>query len=148
MSTLDGLPEIYDTKYIPDANTKNYTDVDLNFIPHPVTGDLVKKTGIEAIKNSLRHIVYYNFYEKPFHPEIGTGLLSSLFETAIDPTTLNILERKIRSAIHTYEQRVSSLSVKINYEESEPNTIFVTIFFVPDGQTVTSKLDLFLSPVR
>jgi hypothetical protein len=57
-----------------------YKDLNLFFTPNPVTKDVSKVTDVQAIKRSVRNLVLLNPGEKPFHPEIGTGIRASLFE--------------------------------------------------------------------
>ena len=47
---------------------------------HPVTGDIAFLSDVESVKRSIRNLVNTNFYEKPFHPEIGSNIRSILFE--------------------------------------------------------------------
>ena len=51
-----------------------YRDLDLDFVPHPVTKDISIKTNDEAVKRSVRNLVLTNAYEKPFHPEISSDV--------------------------------------------------------------------------
>ena len=61
--------------------TKNYfTDLDLNFHPNYLDGDVTFKINEEAVKRSLRNLILIRRYEKPFHPEITSGIQDLLFE--------------------------------------------------------------------
>ena len=51
-----------------------------------------------------------NHYEKPFHPEIGSGIREMLFEN-IDPITADVLSAKVSEVISTYEPRADLQSV-------------------------------------
>ena len=42
--------------------------------------DIGKITDIQAVKRSIRNLVLLNQYEKPFHPEISSGIRGMLFE--------------------------------------------------------------------
>jgi hypothetical protein len=68
-------------------NTRTFTDLDLNFLAHPVTKDVTAKTDEQAVKASIRNLILTSNYEKPFHPEIGSPIKSLLFEPAT-PLTL------------------------------------------------------------
>ena len=57
-----------------------WKDLDLLFRVHPVTGDVVTRTDVEAVKRSVRNIVLTNKYERPFKPNFGTSLRELLFE--------------------------------------------------------------------
>ena len=55
---------------------RTYTDLDLDFTRHPVTNDVVKIEDVNAVKRSVRNLVNTQFYERPFHPELGCGVRS------------------------------------------------------------------------
>ena len=57
-----------------------FKDLSLNFNQNPVTKDITKVTDVEAIKRSVKNLISLNHYEKPFHPEIGSGIRELLFE--------------------------------------------------------------------
>lgn len=141
-------PSIYKAKYIPDSNTKVYSDVDLHFIPHPISGDVITLQGVDSIKASIKHIVLYNFYEKPFYFEFGSGVMESLFENITDDVSLSVIQENIKNAIYRHEKRISELAVKVNTYISEPNAVHVTILFVPDGETENQNLNISLKVAR
>ena len=70
-----------------------YIDIDMNMLPHPVTGDIVTKTDEEAVKQSVRNLINYNFYEK-WNPDIGSNVRGLLFENVTPITAIN-LEKNI-----------------------------------------------------
>ena len=84
---------------------KKYKDLNLNFSRHPITKDVSPITDAAAVKRSVRNLVQYGFFEKPFHPEIGSGIRDLLFEN-ISPFTAAALERKIEDVIVNFEPRV------------------------------------------
>ena len=57
-----------------------YSDIDLFFGPKIGSKDISKLTDITAVRRSVRNLLLTNFYEKPFHPEIGSGVRDILFE--------------------------------------------------------------------
>ncbi len=84
---------------------KLYSDIDMNLSPHPVTGDVSRKTDHMAVIQALKNLVLMNHYEKPFHPEIGTGIRQLLFEM-IDVNTTASLREEIKNTINNFEPRV------------------------------------------
>ncbi len=135
-------------KYISDEVVHTYNDLDLNFTAHPVTGDIVLNSGLKALETALKHLVYYNYYEKPFHPEIGTGIYGSLFEHNLDRPSMILLKSKIISTINRYEPRATEIKVNIEKPESNNNSIFVSIFFVPENASDEINIEFFIHPVR
>ena len=76
-------------------NVRQYRDLDLFFSKKQGSDDVNKVTDIEAVKRSVRNLVLTNFYEKPFHPEIGSGVRDMLFEN-MSPITASVLTKKSR----------------------------------------------------
>ena len=96
------------------SNTRQFTDLDLNFTPHPVTGDVGFKVDENAIKQAVKNLVLTQNFERPFHSEIGSSLRSLLFEPAT-PMTKEILRKPISDTITNFEPRVELIGVDINY---------------------------------
>ena len=61
------------------TNSRRFFDLDLDFVQHPITKDIVRKTDVEAVKRSVRNLILTNRYEKHFHPEIDGGVTRHLF---------------------------------------------------------------------
>ena len=93
--------------------TRTYSDFDISFDPHPVTGDLLSKLGTAAVVQAVADLVQLNHYEKPFHPEIGGNVRKLLFEPA-DEVTSGLLAKEIKNVIVNFEPRVSLLGVYVN----------------------------------
>ena len=116
---------------VPKSTTiaKKYvhTDLDLNFVPNPITGDMNPIRDIEAIKASVRNLISTNFQERPFQPEIGSGVRGLLFELA-DPITMHDIEMAISRTIQNFEPRVILQKVEID-DDIDNNAYNVTIRF-------------------
>ena len=107
--------------------SRTFSDIDLNFIPHPVTGDIVKKYDESAIKASIRNLVLTSNYERPFHSEIGSQLRNLLFEP-MSPITIQLIQNTIGQTIKNFEPRAILLSVVANYSPDN-NSVYVTVNF-------------------
>ena len=77
-----------------------------------MTGDIAFLTDIEAVKRSVRNLINTNFYERPFHPEIGSNVRSVLFEP-VSPPVANVLERHVKDVIDNFEPRAELLDVDV-----------------------------------
>ena len=93
----------------------DYSDLDLDFLAHPTTGDIVKKKGAEAIKRSIRNLILTNFYDRPFQHYIGSNAQRLLFENA-NQLTANFLTDAIREVVGKYEPRVMLLGVDVKFD--------------------------------
>ena len=74
-------------------SSKKYKDLNLNFTRHPIKKDLIPLTDAAAVKRSIRNLVQIGHFEKPFHPEIGSGVRDMLFEN-MTPFTASTLIKK------------------------------------------------------
>lgn len=125
---------------------RTYTDLDLDFMPNPVTGDILKKTDDQAIAASIANILSTAHYEKLFNPSFGCNIKKYLFEPIDDITTNNIRE-EIRRSITNFETRVQLLDVIVepNYDQNG-YTISIKFFTRNDPSPVT--LTFFLERIR
>jgi len=117
-----------------------YSDFNVNFDVNPVTGDLLKVTGINSVTQSLMNLVQINYYEKPFHPEIGSNIRNLLFEQ-MDQITSNALSKEIQILIENFEPRVSinNVIVQADYDNNGYNIeIDFNILSVNNSFTISS----------
>lgn len=126
--------------------TRVYKDLDLNFSPHPVTKDVVKRTGNSAIVGAIRNLLLTSYYERPFKPTFGARIRSMLFEH-VNFITANVLETEIYSVIKNYEPRVNVASVKV-VAEPEKHGYTVTILFSINNLEQPVTITMFLEKVR
>ena len=89
-----------------------YKDLNLNFGIHPITKQINTLTDAAAVKRSVRNLVQYGFYEKPFHPEIGSGVRDLLFEN-MTPFVANNLSKQIEEIITNYEPRALLANIEV-----------------------------------
>ena len=130
-----------------DRNVRQYTDLDLFFSKKSTSKDISKVTDIQAVKRSIRNLVLTNHYEKPFHPEIGSGVRDILFEP-MTPLTAHILTRKIEDVIENFEPRAKLIAVRA-LPKLDRNEYEVTIeFLVVNAPTELVDLTVFLERLR
>ena len=108
-------------------SAKIYRDLDLDFAANSATKDIQKLTDVEAVKRSVRNLINTNHYERPFHPEIGSGISQLLFEP-LDPITANSLTRVISEVITNFEPRAQLVAVD-SRPSPDTNSYEVTIAF-------------------
>ena len=58
----------------------------------PVSGDVNILTDVENIKRAVRNLILTNVFERPFHPELGSGVRDMLFEN-MTPFVNNVNEK-------------------------------------------------------
>ena len=130
-----------------DRAVKEYVDLDLFFGRKNSNSDIQDITNVKAVKRSVRNLILTNHYEKPFHPEIGSGVRDMLFEN-MTPITAHILARKVEDVINNFEPRARLVGVR-----AEPildrNTYEVTIeFYVVNQPTELVDLSVMLERLR
>tara|TARA_B100000927_G_scaffold237233_1_gene197999 strand:- start:191 stop:616 length:426 start_codon:yes stop_codon:yes gene_type:complete len=123
-------------------SVRTYRDLDLDFTRHPVTNDVVAIEDVNAVKRSVRNLINTNFYERPFHPELGCGVREMLFEN-YTPMTGIFMRRKIEEVLSNYEPRARLTSIEVN-EQMDRNAIDVVVNFyvlnLPNPVSVTTTL--------
>ena len=95
--------------------SKSFKDFSLTFEKNAVTNDVLSLRNEAAIKESVKNIVQYNFYEKPFDPFFGGNIIGLLFENSTPTMELEIKNR-IEQSVEIYEPRVTAVSVDVEFE--------------------------------
>lgn len=129
----------------------DWSDIDLDFLAHPTTGDVVKKTGLDAIKRSVRNLILTNFYDRPFRPGIGSNAQKILFDN-INQFTAIFLKDAIVEVITNFEPRVKltedqtdGVVVQVN-EDNNGYNVKITFSLINTGAPAT--ISLFLERLR
>jgi phage baseplate assembly protein W len=125
---------------------KQYRDIDLDMMIHPLTDDLIQLKNIDAINKSLRNILKTGRGERVFDPEFGSTVLSSLFEP-MDMMTASTLKTQVENAIMLYEKRVRVTQVRV-LPDIDRNAYEVFIHYVPKNSRREEILELFLKRLR
>ena len=128
-------------------NTRQYVDLDLFFEKKIPNNDVNKITDIQAVKRSVRNLVLLNPYEKPFHPEIGSGVRGMLFEL-MTPFVAAQLTKKIEDVINNFEPRARLVSVR-SIPDYDRNAYEVSVeFYVVNAPTELVDLTVMLERLR
>ena len=125
---------------------KIFSDLDLSFNKHPVTGDIGAKFNEQAVKNSIKNLVLTRHYERPFRSEIGSNIGDMLFELAT-PALAAILKQEIINLIRNFEPRVDQLEVEVSFSPDN-NYILVKIIFTIVMTTSPIVLEFTLDRTR
>ena len=129
---------------IPSSRT--FIDLDLNFTIHPTRKDINVHKNEYAIINSVKNLVLTNFYERPFHPEIGSNVRRLLFEN-IDIVVASQLQDAIEETINNYEPRVRVSKVTaVPAPDENKYSVRLEFFLVNNPNPVT--INFFLERVR
>lgn len=123
-----------------------YSDIDLAFLPHPITGKLSRKINRDAVKQSVKSLIMTDFYERPFKPLIGCGVRQLLFEN-FHPAIVQEMKQAIAEVIENYEPRAELISIDVD-ARPDANAMSVSIVFYVVNDSEPVVLDAILERVR
>jgi phage baseplate assembly protein W len=130
-----------------DRDAQIYKDLDLFFGKKSATKDISKVNGVQAIKRSVRNLILTNIYEKPFHPEIGSGIRGLLFEP-LSPITAFVLSQKVEDVIENFEPRARLVGVRAN-PDLDRNAYEISVeFYVQNAPTELVDTTVLLERLR
>ena len=103
---------------------REYIDLDFSFTKHPLTKNVSIKKQVNAVKQSIKHLLFLKSGDKPFHPEIKSPINDFLFENA--STALKVvMESEVAKYLGVYEPRVQITDVNVSFPN--PNAITCNI---------------------
>mgnify|MGYP005752945007 CR=1 FL=1 len=127
--------------------SRAFKDINLSFKRHPVTNDVVTIRDEDAIKRSVRNIIFTILGEKPFSPNFGSVINESLFDLNTNLSEIRVSD-EIRSSLLNYEPRISNIDVTVTVapDTNEMNcTVQYDITGIP---APTQEVDVLLFPAR
>ena len=127
--------------------SRAFKDINLSFKRHPVTNDVVTIRDEDAIKRSVRNIIFTILGEKPFEPNFGSVINESLFDLSTNLSEIRVQD-EIRTSLLNYEPRISNISVTVIVapDTNEMNcTVQYDIVGIPSP---TQEVDVLLLPAR
>ena len=123
-----------------------FSDLNLTFNQHPVTGKLSVLKNNDAVKRSVRNIILTNHYERPYQPKFGGNIRAQLFEQ-LDGFTSSEIKDDIATALANFEPRAEIYDIVVT-PTSDENGFNVSITFRVINQTDPITVILFLERVR
>ena len=127
--------------------SRAFKDINLSFKRHPVTNDVVVIRDEDAIKRSVRNIIFTIVGEKPFEPEFGSVINESLFELNTSLNEIRVSD-EIKQSLLNYEPRIDNIDVSVSVlaDSNEMNcTVQYDIVGIP---APTQEVDVLLFPAR
>ena len=129
------------------ANSKAFKDIDLSFMPHPVSGDIRVLKNEDAIKRAVRNLVQTIDGERPFQSNLGTDVTTSLFDF-VDYGTASVITQQIFDVLRGFEGRIANTLVRVD-PKPDMNTFEVFISYDIVGQSFPSQeFDFMLESTR
>jgi len=127
--------------------SRAFKDINLSFKRHPVTNDLVTIRDEDAIKRSIKNIIFTILGEKPFEPNFGSVINDALFDLNTDLNEIRIQD-EITSSLKEYEPRISNIIVTVTVAP-DTNEMNCTVQYDIVGlSTPPQEVDVLLFPAR
>lgn len=123
-----------------------YSDLDLSLTLHPIFHDIMPLTDTDAVINAVKNLIFSNFHERPFRPNLGSNLSNILFEPA-DIITIIRLKQSILEVLRKNEPRIDSIAAEV-IDDSDNNRYHVNLTFRVISRSVEVDITLFLSRLR
>ena len=123
-----------------------YSDFFTDLDKHPIRSTVLRKTNVDAVKQSLRNLMLTDRGERLFQPNLGGNIRAMLFENITAQTFLTMQEH-IRDVIEAHEPRADVIDVFIA-QTSQEHEVQVTIVFRVVNVQEPVTLELLLERVR
>ena len=127
--------------------SKAFRDINLSFKRHPVTNDLVSIRDEDAIKRSIKNIIFTILGEKPFEPNFGSVINDALFDLDTNLNEIRIQD-EITSSLNRFEPRIDNIIVTVSVVP-DTNEMNCTVQYDIVGlSTPPQEVDVLLFPAR
>ena len=127
--------------------SRAFKDINLSFKRHPVTNDVVTIRNEDAIKRSVRNIIFTIIGEKPFQPLFGSVVNQALFDLTTEYDEI-LIQDEIKSSILKFEPRISNLKVTTTVYPNSNELNCVVQYDIVGLPAPTQEVDVLLFPAR
>ena len=125
--------------------TRTYKDMAYSMFANPMSGDMGKKTGGDAVKGAIVSILKTNFNERLFQPEFGSNIRALLFEQ-MNPITEQRMKIAVEEAVRRHEPRAQIIGVVVEGQE-EQNRYLVKVLFNLSSESEPQELETYFERV-
>lgn len=123
-----------------------YSDIDLSFKAHPLTGDISFKTDRDAVRRSLVQLLQTEKWDLPFDIVVQDGLSQTLFEP-MNYLTESLIQSRVKFLIERKEPRAKLLGIDATIDSTE-NGYTITIRYEVVNLGMADTLDYYIQRVR
>ena len=127
--------------------SRAFKDINLSFKRHPVTNDVITIRDEDAIKRSVKNIIFTILGEKPFEPDFGSVINNALFDLNTNLSEIRVSD-EIKASLDNYEPRINNIDVSVSIlaDSNEMNcTVQYDITGIP---APPQQVDVLLFPAR
>ena len=127
--------------------SRTFKDINLSFKRHPVTNDVLTVSDEDAIKRSVKNIIFTILGEKPFEPNFGSVINQSLFDLNTNLNEIRVSD-EIKQSLLNYEPRIDNTEVTVSvYPESNELNCIIQ-YDIVGISAPTQEVDVLLFPAR
>ena len=127
--------------------SRAFKDINLSFKRHPVTNDVMTIRNEDAIKRSVKNIIFTILGEKPFQPLFGSVVNQALFDLTTEYDEI-LIRDEIKSSILKFEPRISNLKVTTTVYPNSNELNCVVQYDIVGLPAPTQEVDVLLFPAR
>ena len=127
--------------------SRAFKDINLSFKRHPVTNDVVAIRDEDAIKRSVKNIVFTILGEKPFVPQFGSVINESVFDLNTELSEIRVAD-EIRSSLLNFEPRIDNIIVNVTVLPDTNEMNCVVQYDIVGLPSPSQSVDVLLFPAR
>ena len=127
--------------------SRAFKDINLSFKRHPVTNDVITIRDEDAIKRSVKNIVFTILGEKPFDPEFGSVINDSLFELNTTISQIRVQD-EVKQSLLNYEPRIENIEVTARIIPDSHELACTVQYDITGIPAPTQEVDVLLFPAR
>lgn len=138
-----GKPTLKSNNTYFEKTKFQYSDFNISFLSHPLTGDLGILYDEDSINQSLKNIVFTNKHERPYDDyDISSNIQNYLFEL----NNSAFLNKEVRDSLYTtiqnYEPRINIIDIIV--DSTNKHSIKVDLYYKIRKTDKISKFDFTL----
>ena len=127
--------------------SRAFKDINLSFKRHPVTNDVLTVSDEDAIKRSVKNIIFTILGEKPFLPLFCSVINESLFDLNTNLNEIRISD-EIKQSILNYEPRIDNTEVTVSVYPDSNELNCIIQYDIVGIPAPTQEVDVLLFPAR
>ena len=127
--------------------SRAFKDINLSFKRHPVTNDVLTVSDEDAIKRSVKNIIFTILGEKPFEPNFGSVISQSLFDLNTNLNEIRISD-EIKQSLLNYEPRIDNTEVTVSVYPDSNELNCIIQYDIVGIPAPTQEVDVLLFPAR
>ena len=112
-----------------------------------MTNDVITVSDEDAIKRSVKNIIFTILGEKPFEPNFGSVINQSLFDLSTNLNQIRISD-EIKQSLLNYEPRIDNIVVTSSVYPDSNELNCVVQYDIVGIPAPTQEVDVLLFPAR